>query len=163
MTLRANSETRVLLVEDDLLLAMDMEDFLVDQGYQVVGPFGRLAQALQALSGQPVDLAIVDLNLAGELSFPLIDTLRRRETPIIVCSGYAELPEQTRVRGRAWGALECIEDRIKRLDTLQERFACGRADWGLFRDGNGHCRGVRNRPGAILEGVRKCVRADKGG
>ncbi|XAZ26301.1 response regulator (plasmid) [Sinorhizobium sp. B11] len=93
MTLRANSETRVLLVEDDLLLAMDMEDFLVDQGFQVVGPFGRLAQALQALSGQPVDLAIVDLNLAGELSFPLIDTLRRRETPIIVCSGYAELPE----------------------------------------------------------------------
>ena len=93
MTFRANSETRVLLVEDDLLLAMDMEDFLVDQGFQVVGPFGRLAQALQALAGQPVDLAIVDLNLAGELSFPLIDTLRRRETPIIVCSGYAELPE----------------------------------------------------------------------
>ena len=93
MTLRAKSETRVLLVEDDLLLAMDMEDFLADQGFQVVGPFGRLAQALQALAGQPVDLAIVDLNLAGELSFPLIATLRRRETPVIVCSGYAELPE----------------------------------------------------------------------
>ncbi len=72
---------------------MDMEDFLVDQGYQVVGPFGRLAQALQALSGQPVDLAIVDLNLAGELSFPLIDTFKAPETPVIVCSGYAELPE----------------------------------------------------------------------
>ncbi len=84
---------RALLVEDDLLLAMDMEEFLSDQGFEVVGPFGRLSQALQALAEETPDIAVVDLNLAGELSFPLIDALRETRTPVIVCSGYAELPE----------------------------------------------------------------------
>jgi len=83
----------VLLLEDDLLLAMDMEDYLVDNGHLIVGPFGRIADALDAIQRNNLVGAIVDLNLHGELSFPVIEMLQQYSVPVIVCSGYAELPE----------------------------------------------------------------------
>jgi DNA-binding NtrC family response regulator len=84
---------RILLVEDDLLIAMDMEEVLRDLGCEIVGPFGRLAEALDASSSQMLDGAIIDLNLRGEMSFPLIEELRRRAIPCVLCSGYVDLPE----------------------------------------------------------------------
>ncbi|MGF9564313.1 response regulator [Neorhizobium sp. JUb45] len=83
----------ILLLEDDLLLAMDMEDFLDDRGYRIAGPYGRVDQALEAAESMHLDGAVVDLNLHGETSLPVIDLLRQRGVPVIVCSGYAELPE----------------------------------------------------------------------
>jgi DNA-binding response OmpR family regulator len=84
---------RILLVEDDLLIAMDMEDALRDLGCEIVGPYGRLSDAIDAAREEPVDGAIIDLNLRGELSFPLIEALRTRSVPCLLCSGYADLPE----------------------------------------------------------------------
>lgn len=81
-----------MLIEDDVLLAMEMEDFLADLGFEVVGPYGKLADALQAVDEESVDGAVVDLNLRGELSFPLIEKLRAEHIPLIVCSGYVDLP-----------------------------------------------------------------------
>jgi two-component SAPR family response regulator len=83
----------ILLLEDDLLLAMDMEDYLIRTGNRIVGPFGRIADALDAIPRNALDGAIIDLNLHGELSFPVIELLKERNVPFIVCSGYAELPE----------------------------------------------------------------------
>lgn len=83
----------ILLLEDDLLLAMDMEEFLESRGYEVVGPYGRVEDALEALDTIKIDGAVLDLNLHGTLSFPVIERLRCRNVPVIVCSGYAELPE----------------------------------------------------------------------
>ncbi len=83
----------ILVLEDDVLLAMDVEDYLLEQGYAVVGPFGRVAQALEAVEAGGLDGAILDLNLNGELSFPVIEALRQKGIPLIVCSGYAGLPE----------------------------------------------------------------------
>ena len=83
----------VLVLEDDVLLAMDVEDYLIEQGHQVVGPFARIPQALAAIREGRIDGAILDLNLNGELSFPVIEALQERGIPLIVCSGYAELPE----------------------------------------------------------------------
>lgn len=83
----------IMVLEDDLLLAMDMEDHLRDCGFDVMGPFSRIEEALGAAEAAVLDGAVVDLNLRGELSFPVIDLLRRRGIPVIVCSGYAELPE----------------------------------------------------------------------
>ena len=87
------SRPTILLLEDDLLLAMDMEDFLGDRGYDVIGPYGRVGQALEAAENMGLNGAVVDLNLHGEMSFPVIELLRARNVPVIVCSGYAELPE----------------------------------------------------------------------
>jgi DNA-binding response OmpR family regulator len=84
---------RILLVEDDLLLAMEMEDVLRDLGCEIVGPYGRLGDAINAAFTETLDGAIVDLNLRGEMSFPLIETLRRRSVPCVLCSGHADLPE----------------------------------------------------------------------
>jgi DNA-binding response OmpR family regulator len=57
-------------LEDDVLLAMDVEDFLIGQGFHGAGAVRTLlAQALEALKASPPDGAIVDLNLNGELSF----------------------------------------------------------------------------------------------
>ncbi len=84
---------RILLVEDDLLLAMEMEDVLRDLGCEIVGPFGRLGEAINAAFSEGLDGAIVDLNLRGEMSFPLIEELKRKRIPCVLCSGYADLPE----------------------------------------------------------------------
>ena len=84
---------RILLVEDDLLIALDMEDVLRDLGCEIVGPFGRLSDAIRAAVDVALDGAIIDLNLRGEMSFPLIDTLRAKSVPCLLCSGYADLPE----------------------------------------------------------------------
>lgn len=83
----------ILVLEDDMLLAMDMEDHLIEFGYHVCGPYGRIAQALEQIPRLDLVGAIVDLNLYGEYSFPVIDCLKQRGVPVIVCSGYAELPE----------------------------------------------------------------------
>lgn len=93
-TARRNAENlTILLLEDDLLLAMDMEEFLTDRGYEIAGPYGRVGEALEAIQTMHVDGAVVDLNLHGEMSFPVIELLQARDVPVIVCSGYAELPE----------------------------------------------------------------------
>jgi DNA-binding NtrC family response regulator len=90
----------ILLLEDDLLLAMDMEEHLLESGYRIVGPFGRISDALDAIPRNELTGAIVDLNLHGELSFPVIEALQQRSIPVIVCSGYAELPElKARLKG----------------------------------------------------------------
>lgn len=83
----------ILVLEDDVLLAMDVEDYLIERGARVIGPFGRIPQALKAAESRDLDGAILDLNLNGELSFPVIDALQARGVPLIICSGYAELPE----------------------------------------------------------------------
>lgn len=87
----------ILLVEDDVLIAMEMEDFLSDCGCRVVGPIGRLDEAIEAVDAQAFDGALVDLNLRGNLSFPLVDRLVERGIPLVLCSGYVDLPE---MRGR---------------------------------------------------------------
>lgn len=83
----------ILILEDDLLLAMDMEDHLHESGCEVVGPFGRLSEALDAIADSILAGAVVDLNLGGELSLPVIEALQAKSVPVIVCTGYAELPE----------------------------------------------------------------------
>ncbi|MBW9086636.1 response regulator [Rhizobium wenxiniae] len=83
----------ILLLEDDLLLAMDMEDHLLQTGHKIIGPFGRIVDAMDAIPRNDLAGAIVDLNLHGELSVPVIEMLQERDVPVIICSSHAELPE----------------------------------------------------------------------
>lgn len=87
------SGLRILLVEDDLLIAMDMEEFLHGMGCNVIGPIARLDEAIARADTEELHGAIVDLNLRGESSFPLIEKLRLASIPVICCSGYVDLPE----------------------------------------------------------------------
>ncbi len=79
---------RVLVVEDEMLVAMLIEDAITDLGHQVVGPAMRLETALDAATNETFDFAILDINLAGKQSFPVADALTARGTPFIFASGY---------------------------------------------------------------------------
>lgn len=83
---------RVLVVEDTLLLAETIVDTLESCGCSVVGPISRLARALPVARQEPLDGALLDVNLAGELSFPLAAVLRARGIPFIFLTGYGEVP-----------------------------------------------------------------------
>jgi len=83
---------RILILEDDPLLDLDLEDYFTEQGAKVVGPVSSVEQALQAVK-KGIDGAVLDLNLRGVYSYPVIDALAKTGTPLVVCSGYAELPD----------------------------------------------------------------------
>ncbi len=79
---------RVMVVEDELLIAMLIEDTLTDRGYVVVGPFSNLPDALHAARTQPMDAALLDVNLRGERVYPVAEALEARGIPFLLLSGY---------------------------------------------------------------------------
>jgi CheY-like chemotaxis protein len=81
---------RLLIVEDNLLVADLLCDFLTDRGFHVVGPCARLARALALVAEAEIDGAFLDVNLAGEYCFPLADLLRQRGVPFAFLTGYGE-------------------------------------------------------------------------
>jgi len=87
----------VLVVEDESLVLFNLEDVLAELGCSIVGPAMRLPQALAlAQTAEAVDLAILDVNLAGEPVFPVAEALRARGVHIIFATGYGRegLPEE---------------------------------------------------------------------
>lgn len=77
-----------MVVEDELLIAMMIEVALKDAGCEVVGPFARLSEALQAARNRDLDGALLDINLSGEQVFPVADVLAERGVPFMLVSGY---------------------------------------------------------------------------
>lgn len=79
---------RILIVEDEMLVAMLIEDAVVDLGHEVVGPVMRVEAALEVVESEVFDFAILDINLAGKTSFPVADRLAALGIPFIFASGY---------------------------------------------------------------------------
>lgn len=79
---------RVLVVEDEALVAMMLQEFLTEYGHSVVGPFGRLSEALVAAKETDYDAAILDINLGDGVAYPVADILLRRGVPFIFITGY---------------------------------------------------------------------------
>jgi DNA-binding NtrC family response regulator len=79
---------RVLLVEDDVLLAFEMQDILSDAGYEILGPVATVAKALQLIDSQEPQLAFVDCNLDGEHSTAVALALTARNIPFAVVTGH---------------------------------------------------------------------------
>ncbi|MBO9622475.1 MAG: response regulator [Sphingomonas sp.] len=84
---------RVLLVEDEPIVAMALEDMLDALGCTVLGPATRLAEGVALAEGEPIDAAILDINLMGDTSTPIADVLRLRDVPFAFASGYGTVPE----------------------------------------------------------------------
>ncbi len=81
---------RVLVVEDELLVALLLEDMLAEAGCVVVGPFARVRDALAAARAEAVDVALLDVNVAGERVFPVAHALEERGVPFLFLTGYGE-------------------------------------------------------------------------
>jgi CheY-like chemotaxis protein len=81
---------RVLIVEDELLVALLIEDFLLEFGCTTLGPFGSVAGAIDAARIEAFDLAVLDVNLAGEKVYPVAEILTERHIPFLFVSGYGD-------------------------------------------------------------------------
>ena len=88
LPLQLETGNRVLLVEDEILVAMMMKDILTELGFSVIGPFSRLAEAMVAAVHDNIDAGIIDVNLGGEFVYPVADVLAAREIPFVFITGY---------------------------------------------------------------------------
>ena len=79
---------RILIVEDEAAISLLLEDMLLDFGCEVVGPAGRLAAALDLAASETFDLAILDVNVAGEPIYPVAEALDARRVPFVFSTGY---------------------------------------------------------------------------
>jgi DNA-binding response OmpR family regulator len=112
--------TSVLIVEDEPLIAMMLEDFLDVLDKRVVGPADSVDAALAALDGQPVDAAILDVNLrGGEKSTPIAEALAERGIPFVFATGGSEDSVDERFRDRPRLSKPFTMDGVaKALDAL---------------------------------------------
>ena len=85
---------RVLVLEDEPLLALDMAQALEEAGYAVIGPVRTLSDAMRLLDEVGCDAAVVDVNLGSTTSAPLASELRNRSIPFAAVTGYSDLPPE---------------------------------------------------------------------
>jgi CheY-like chemotaxis protein len=82
---------RVLVVEDEWVVAAELETELTDMGCHVVGPVPSVREALDILERQTVDVALVDIGLGEETGYPVADALRAGDVPIVFLTGYSAM------------------------------------------------------------------------
>ena len=90
---------RVLVVEDESLVAMLLETILEDMGCVPVGPASTVDEGLQMVTdGDQIDAALLDVNVAGRQVFPIAEALKARGVPFVFSTGYGEggLPDEWR-------------------------------------------------------------------
>ena len=85
-----------MIVEDEAIIAMSLEDALVEEGFRIVGPFSACAEALRALADVVPDLAILDAVLSDGPCLELARELRRRGVPFMIYSGAEEFRNSAR-------------------------------------------------------------------
>ena len=96
---------RVLVVEDEALVAMMIQEFLTEYGHSVVGPVGRAAEALMAAKETEYDAAILDINLGDGMAYPVADILSARGVPFVFVTGYEA---------------DTVDDRFRHVPVLQK-------------------------------------------
>ncbi len=81
---------RVLIVEDEMLVAMDLQEQLETEGCIIIGPVANVKSALEVLSEHHPDVATLDLNLNGETSAAIANALTEMSVPFLLTTGYSE-------------------------------------------------------------------------
>jgi DNA-binding response OmpR family regulator len=79
-----------LVVEDEFLVSLTTTDFLEDVGCEIVGPATDLSMAVRLAESEPLDAAVLDINIAGDMIWPVAEELRRRDVPFVFLSAYPQ-------------------------------------------------------------------------
>jgi DNA-binding response OmpR family regulator len=108
---RRRAPPRVLVVEDDMMIAMLLEDMLADLGYETVGPCARLAEAVDKARQESLDAAILDVNLDGKPVWPVAEALAARGILFLFATGYGET-----ALGEPWSDLPTLAKPFSRRD-----------------------------------------------
>jgi CheY-like chemotaxis protein len=119
---------RILVVEDETAVAMLIEDMLAELGCTVVGTASLLPKALQLLERVEVDLALLDVNLAGEEVYPVAEVLAARNIPFVFATGYGNGAVREAWRDRPTLEKPFHQRQIRRV--LSEAMALRREDVG---------------------------------
>lgn len=90
MTTRTLNGCRVLVAEDNADAALRVEAILEGLGCIVIGPFSTVPKAREAARSTDIDLALLDVNLSGALSYPVAEILAERAVPFLLLTGYGE-------------------------------------------------------------------------
>jgi len=112
---------RVLLVEDQGIIALQIEDVLRKAGCEVVGPVARMQAAISLAHDAALDAAVLDINLDGENTYPVAEELQRRNIPFVLATGYGDsaVPER-------WKSLPRLSKPFldEQLERLIRRLCC---------------------------------------
>lgn len=79
---------KILIVEDDPFIAMDLAEQLEEQGFKIIGPHPNVSAAMNAIEIVGCDIAVLDVNLGSETSEPIAEKLKAIGIPFVVVSGY---------------------------------------------------------------------------
>ncbi len=93
------SRARLLLVEDEAVVGMFMEELLDELGFSPTSPVTSLGEAMAAAKRERFDGAVLDMNLKGELVYPLAELLRSQNVPFFFVTGYSQLGVDSRFAG----------------------------------------------------------------
>jgi CheY-like chemotaxis protein len=104
---------RILVVEDEAVVAAMIQDMLEDLGAQVIGPATSLGRGLALAGAESPDAAVLDVNLRGERIDPVAAVLRDRGVPLVFASGYGE-------SGISAGPREAVLEKPFKLDDLRD-------------------------------------------
>ena len=85
---RRASGLRVLVVEDEAMIALLLEEMIAELDCQVIGPVGRLGKALELASKEAIDVALLDINVDGKEVYPVAEALVARGIPFAFVTGY---------------------------------------------------------------------------
>lgn len=93
---------QVMIVEDDYLIAALIEEIVKSAGWQVVGPIGRVDEAVRTAAHVECDAAVLDVNVGGQAIYPVAEVLSERKVPFLFVTGYdaASLESHFRKRPR---------------------------------------------------------------
>lgn len=136
---------RVLVAEDNRVIAEDLRAELDAAGVEVLGPVADLQRSIELLAGQPgLDAAILDIRLGGELAYPLADALSARGIPFIFATAW----EARSIPAAYAGVPRCEKpyDAERCLQRLLGHAAAARGDRGTPEPGVGRAAGVAAAP-----------------
>jgi DNA-binding response OmpR family regulator len=79
---------RVLVVEDEWIVAVELDDELTQMGCRVIGPVPSVSDAMEILVGESIDIALVDIGLGDDTGYPIAQALGARNVPVVFLTGY---------------------------------------------------------------------------